>query len=196
MGSFEIYKRFNAEIKSLATSMWVAHLLVLTKLKNINQLRDYFEEKFEKPNKISRRHKSKFFYDKLDGEKLRNDGFVNKIEGLHETSSTILGHPLWQILNTVTCSNSGLVSLAKQLPADIQLKLLKSGRGALTCEKVDFARLNNLDGLAAALLLHIWQKQNNDTYNSYYTDKAVLKLLLRLFSFPIKNSIILMKLYN
>ena len=100
MGSFEIYKRFNAEIKSFATSMWVAHLLVLTKLKNINQLRDYFEEKFEKPNNIKRVHKLKFFYNKQKGEPFRNDDLVNKIEGLHETSSTILGHPLWQILNT------------------------------------------------------------------------------------------------
>ncbi len=181
--NFDLYKRLQKPIKNLASAMWVKTVLLKAPCKNIHQLINEVYRKLEAPSNIQREHASKFFYDKNNGRYISNLKKVDKIVSLWSETGDVLNHPLWQLLNQNKISPSFIITMARQLPLNIQRELFSESKGSFSIKQnFSTSELDSLEGLVGLLLIHLWQKISNSQAQQDKTDKSIFKLFLRIFT--------------
>ena len=185
MLTFREYKALSEFVRSVSTRMWACEVLYRSKAPNLNALPEFLENAGDRRSARSRQ-RSKFWYKKYEGECLRSDTEVRKIELLFPGTASVLLHPVWRLLDEPNPDHVIRLQIAQSLSFDVQQEILTKSRDRLKEPRTFFKLLShqNLDSLAAYVLIY----QDDETpEKAHLSFSAATSLILRLFSGKYKN---------
>lgn len=175
----EDYFSLEPDVMSLATSMWAGEVLYLSNAPSINQIPDYLAKVGDNRN-VESRKRSKYWYKKMDGQRLRTQAEIAKIDRILPGTGRILCHPVWSLLESKQLTSNRLLQIASKLPFNLQRQILNNCQTAIRPPRSlnKILTNTNLDGLCALLLLYL-ERKNERNAAIYFSMGA--SLILRFF---------------
>jgi hypothetical protein len=165
----------------LATQYWAGEILERSGANSINHLPIRLQELGDSRDPAYKT-KSKYWYNKFNGQRVRNDQEINRVDFLLPGTVRVIYHPIWQLLDIPKIEPFELLPLVERLPSEYQQLLLNRDKTALSPKPLHTVKPNsNLDALSSVLISHLFFKNKQRVYEDNLYDMSTLKLLVRMF---------------
>lgn len=173
------YRKLPNEIKALATRYWLAVILEVLKLENLNQLSQHINEHvgLNSNEKCS----ASFLYEKWNGSPIDTEFKVQLMEKFVPGAYQCLTHPLWQLLSS-SDNNTLMYALNSRVTSCLfepvtSMAYPQRLKGLKTSQIKSIALHNNPDALACLLLLAS-ERKGNTMHLERYTYHLFIRLCI------------------
>lgn len=177
--TFEEFKKLPDCIQSTAIQYWMGELRYCLQSPSLYAFPIRLAAVYEKSVKPCFNKSPKKWHSKWHGQRYKNDREISNIEEGFPGSTYTLFHPIWQLLSLKQPLKLQLVEFAKQLPFDLQKKVLNNQRTSIKSNIRTSMQhsANMLDKVLALVLIELSSTEQGST-KSIFRNIEVLRVIL------------------